>query len=128
MLVILILFVFWFAQISLFMFSDADRGGGGGVMAYSVLWPLRPLQPSEEATLDLLRSTAWSGATSAGARQAFVRGLSLPCSLVGGDVGCLSPVPLPGGGVFFLPLAKLLTNVWLAAVALAIGFSAHGAR
>ena len=73
---------FFGSQMSVFMFGNADRGGG--VMAYSVLWPLRPLRPSEEATLDLLRSTAWSGATSAGARQAFVRALGLPCSLVGG--------------------------------------------
>lgn len=104
---------------SLFMFSDTDAGAdadrGGGLMAYSVLWPLRPLQPSEEATLDLLRSTAWSGATTAGARQAFVRGLSLPCSLVGGWVGGSvgvyrsPPCPLAGRGVFFF-LAQLLTN------------------
>ncbi|CAM9649338.1 unnamed protein product, partial [Ectocarpus fasciculatus] len=70
-------------QMSLFMFSSpsASGGGGGGVVAYSVLWPLRRLRASEEATLDLLRSTAWAGATSVAARGAFVRGLSLPCSL-----------------------------------------------
>ncbi|CAM9281425.1 unnamed protein product [Pylaiella littoralis] len=49
-------------------------------MAYSVLWPLRRLQPAEEATVDLLRSTAWAGATSAPARASFVRALGLPCS------------------------------------------------
>ncbi|CAN0516226.1 unnamed protein product, partial [Ectocarpus sp. 8 AP-2014] len=71
---------------SLFMFSSQSAsggggGGGGGVVAYSVLWPLRRLRASEEATLDLLRSTAWAGATSVAARGAFVRGLRLPCSL-----------------------------------------------
>lgn len=76
-------------QMSLFMFSSpsASGGGGGRVVAYSVLWPLRRLRASEEATLNLLRSTAWAGATSVAARGAFVRGLRLPCSLVGGEGG-----------------------------------------
>ncbi|CAN0108937.1 unnamed protein product, partial [Scytosiphon promiscuus] len=64
-------------QMSLFMFTSPERGG---TMAYSILWPLRPLRPSEEATLDLLRSTAWAGATSVAARGAFARGLGLPCA------------------------------------------------
>lgn len=65
-----------------FMYSNAERGGS--VTAYSVLWPVRPLRPSEEATLGLLRSTAWAGATTAAARESFVRGLGLPFSVVGG--------------------------------------------
>lgn len=98
-------------QMSLFMFSSQSAsgggGGGGGVVAYSILWPLRRLRASEEATLDLLRSTAWAGATSVAARGAFVRGLRLPCSLVGGEGG-LSAVSRETAVVVIAAIAKFV--------------------